>query len=91
MCGYSSLPPIVISASYKRMAAFPWFCMAACFLIFVWHLHLIASDIEDVLNAFIAERSCKEECFPADDFQMVDKILVGQFQKPHIAAVRLLF
>lgn len=57
----------------------------------VRHLRLVASGIKDVLDTLIAGSGRKGECFPAGGFQPVDRILVGQFQKPHTAAVGLLF
>ncbi len=57
----------------------------------VRHLCQVASGIKDVLDTLIAGSGCKGECFPAGGFQSVDGILVGQFQKSHTTAVRLLF
>ena len=57
----------------------------------VRHLCLVASGIKDVLDTLIAGSGRKGECFPAGGFQPIDRILVGQFQKPHTAAVGLLF
>ena len=73
------------------MAVLCWLCMAICCLPFVWHLHLVVSGIKDVLDALITGSSRKGERFPAGGFQMAGGIFVSQFQKPHTAAVGLLF
>ena len=49
---------------------------------------LTSTDFLDILTTGSGR---KGECFPAGGFQPVDRILVGQFQKPHTAAVGLLF
>ena len=64
--------------------------MAAC-CCFVRCLQQVAPGIKDVFDTLIAGSSRKGEGFPASGFQTAGRILVGQFQKPHTAAVGLLF
>ena len=73
------------------MAVLCWLCMAACCCSLVRHLQLIVSGIKDVLDTLITGSSRKRERFPAGGFQTVNRIFVGQFQKPHTTAVGLLF
>ena len=72
------------------MVALSSFCMVACCRTLVRHLHLVASDIKDVLDTLIAGSGRKGEFFLAGGFQTAG-ILVGQLQKPHTVVVRLLF
>lgn len=73
------------------MAVLCWLCMAACCCSLVRHLQLIVSGIKDVLDTLITGSSRKRERFPAGGFQTVNRIFVGQFQKPHTTVVGLLF
>ena len=73
------------------MAVLCWLCMAVCGLPFIWHLRLVVSGIKDVLDTLITGSSRKGERFPTGGFQSMGGILVGQLQKPHTAAVGLLF
>src|SRR5699024_10317047 len=68
-----------------------WLCMAVCGIPFIWYLHLVVSGIKDVLDTLITGSSRKRERFPAGGFQTVNRIFVGQFQKPHTTSVGLLF
>ena len=65
--------------------------MAIGYRSFVSWLCSVTSGIKDVLDTLIAGSGRKGECFSAGSFQPIDRILVGQFQKPHTAAVGPLF
>ena len=90
LCGHGALPPVVTCASCKCVAALCHFCIAAC-CCFIRCLRQVAPGIKDVFDTLIAGRSRKEEGFPAGGFQSAGRIIVDQFQKPHTAAVGLLF
>ena len=65
--------------------------MAASCLTFVGYFRLVVPSIKDIFNTLIAGSGRKGERFPAGGFQPVGRIFVSQLQKPHTAAVGLLF